>query len=50
MQRPVYVGCSVDVLGMTMMEGMTVNEEMEGFRKMIETVMAEFEKNYPQNR
>ena len=49
MQRPVYVGCSVDVLGMTMMEGMTVNEEMEGFRKMIETVMAEFEKNHPQN-
>jgi hypothetical protein len=40
MARPVYVGCSVDVLGM----GTNVDEEMEGFRKMIEAVMGEFEK------
>ena len=34
--RPVYVGCSINF------SGLTVEEEMEGLRKVIETVMTKW--------
>ena len=36
---PVYVGCSIDSLGL----GLMVEEEMEGLRKIVETVMERWE-------
>lgn len=38
MKRPVYVGCSMETTGLT------VEEEMETFRKAVEVVMGQFEK------
>jgi hypothetical protein len=35
MNAPVYVGCSIDTMAM----GSTVEEEMEGFTKIIDVIM-----------
>lgn len=42
-QRPVYVGNSITFAGAGM--GGTVEEEMEGFKKVVEVVMEEFQKS-----
>lgn len=36
---PVYVGCSIDVVGL----GLVAEEEMEGFRKIVEAVVEQWE-------
>ena len=43
--RPVYVGNSISFASAGM--GGTVEEEMEGFRKVVEVVMEEFHKSQP---
>ncbi|CAG8975925.1 hypothetical protein HYALB_00007054 [Hymenoscyphus albidus] len=42
-ERPVYVGNSITFAGAGM--GGTVEEEMEGFKKVVEVVMEEFQKS-----
>ncbi|KAG9239210.1 hypothetical protein BJ875DRAFT_219701 [Amylocarpus encephaloides] len=42
-QRPVYIGNSISFAGAGM--GGTVEEEMEGFKKVVEVVMQEFSKS-----
>ncbi|KAI9932126.1 hypothetical protein ASPWEDRAFT_483683 [Aspergillus wentii DTO 134E9] len=40
MGKPVYVGCSIDATALSL----TVEEEMEGVRKIVEVVLKEWEK------
>jgi Proteasome assembly chaperone 4 len=38
MNMPVYVGCSIDTMGST------IEEETEGFAKIVEAIMEEFQR------
>ncbi|KAJ5625131.1 hypothetical protein N7510_001440 [Penicillium lagena] len=43
--RPVYVGCSIDANGL----GLTIEEEMAGLKKIIDSIMEQWEKRTQPN-